>query len=49
MEDPALIAHDLAYQIAIARKGEKAPLHKDFPNRVLDRDEIGWYRRKGFG
>lgn len=48
MEHPALDALDLGHHVAVVRKGEKAALHRNFPERWLERDELGWYLRRGF-
>src|SRR6266545_1030501 len=48
MEHPALTAFDLGHRVAIARKGEKAALHRNFPERWLERDELVWYLRREF-
>lgn len=48
MEHPALTAAGLGYPVAIVRKGEKVPLHKNFPERHVGAAELEWYLRHGF-
>jgi hypothetical protein len=48
MEHPALAAAALGYHVAIVRKGEKAALHRNFPERHLCVGELEWYLRRDF-
>jgi hypothetical protein len=48
MQHPALTAAALGYHVAIVRKGEKAALHRNFPERNLGETELEWYLRHGF-